>query len=54
VQSNAAGSIATLTTPDSLGNPTTISLSGGQGSLVNIDQRIQAEGVDQQACMTRA
>jgi hypothetical protein len=51
VQSNPAGSTATVSLPDDLGNPTTISLTGGLGSLINIDQRIDAKGVNQQACM---
>jgi hypothetical protein len=54
VQSNPASSTATVTMPDSLGNPTTISLTGGLGSLTNIDQRIDAKGVNQQACTVRA
>ena len=54
VQSNGASSTATVTMPDNLGNPTSISLTGGLGSLTNTDQKIDASGVNQQACTTRA
>ena len=53
VQSRGATSSATLTMPDYTGNPITQSLTGGQGSLTYIDQRIEASGVEQQACLTR-
>jgi hypothetical protein len=54
VQSNTATSTATVTMPDYFGKTMTLSLTGGQGSLTNIDQRIEAEGVLQPACMIRA
>lgn len=53
VQSRAAASTATITMPDFFGNPITQSLTGGQGSLTSIDQRIEADGIEQQACFTR-
>ena len=54
VQSNPATSTATVTMPDYFGNPMTLSLTGGQGALTYIDQRIEAQGVLQQACLIRA
>lgn len=53
VQARGTTSTATITMPDYLGNPVTQSLTGGQGSLMYIDQRIVADGVEQQACFSR-
>ena len=53
VQSRSATSTATVTMPDYLGNPMTQSLAGGQGSLTYINQKIEADGVEQQACLIR-
>ena len=33
--------------------PLTLSLAGGFGSLTHVDQRVQANGVLQQACVIR-
>jgi hypothetical protein len=54
VQSNTATSTATVTIPDFFGNPTTLSLTGGVGSLLFSDQRIEANGVEQAGCKIRA
>jgi hypothetical protein len=53
VQSRSATSTATITMPDYLGNPVPQSLTGGVGSITHIDQRIEADGVEQQACFSR-
>jgi hypothetical protein len=53
VESKGATSSATVTMPDDLGNPVTLPLTGGFGSLTQVDQRIQANGVLQQACEIR-
>ena len=53
VQSRSATSTATVTMPDYLGNPMTQSLTGGLGSLTQINQKIEADAVEQQACLIR-
>jgi hypothetical protein len=53
VQSRSATSTATVSMPDNLGNPMTQSLAGGLGSLTYINQKIEADRVEQQACLTR-
>lgn len=53
VQSRGATSSATLTMPDYSGTLTTQSLPGGQGSITHIDQRVEASGVQQDACFAR-
>jgi hypothetical protein len=39
--------------PDYSGTVRTQSLTGGQGSITHIDQRIEASGVQQDACFPR-
>ena len=53
VENKGATSTATVTMPDYIGNPVTLSLTGGFGSLTHVDQRVQANGVLQQACLIR-
>jgi len=53
VENKGATSTATVTMPDYFGNPVTLSLAGGFGSLTNVDQSVQANGVLQQACVIR-
>ena len=53
VENKGATSTAMVTMPDYFGNPLTLSLAGGFGSLTHVDQRVQANGVLQQACVIR-
>lgn len=53
VENTGADSTATVTMPDYFGNPQTLTLTGGFGSLTNVTQAIQANGVLQQACLIR-
>lgn len=54
VKSRGVTSTATITMPDFFGNPQTQTLTDGFGSLTQVDQRIQANGVLPQACLIRA
>jgi hypothetical protein len=54
VQSVGATSTATITMPDYFGNPQTQTLSGGFGNIMQVSQRVQANGALQQSCLIRA
>jgi hypothetical protein len=54
VEAIGATSSATVTMPDYFGNPVTEVLTGGFGSLTQVTQNIQANGVLTQACLIRA
>jgi hypothetical protein len=54
VQNTGASSTATVTMPDYFGNPETLALSGGFGSLTQVSQSIQANGELPAACLVRA
>lgn len=53
VESVGATASATVTMPDYIGNPVTEVLTGGFGSLTQVIQRIQANGVLAQSCLIR-
>lgn len=53
VQNRGATSEATVTTTDYFGNPQTTTLTDGSGSLTQISQSIQANGVLPQTCLIR-
>jgi hypothetical protein len=53
IQNESAASTATVTMPDYNNNPVTLSLSDGFGSLTQVKQSVQANGVWPQACLTR-
>lgn len=53
VQNRGASSAVTATMPDYFGNPVTLTLSNGFGSLTQISQSIQAHGALPQACLIR-
>jgi hypothetical protein len=54
VKSRGVTSTATITMPDFQGNPQTQTLIDGFGSLTQVDQRVQANGVLPQSCLIRA
>lgn len=53
VDNRAATASASATMPDYLGNPQTVTFSGGFGSLTQVKQTIQANGALPQACLVR-
>jgi len=53
VQNRGATSSVTATMPDYFGNPITLTLNDGFGSLSQISQSIQAHGVLPQSCLIR-
>lgn len=53
VEDRGADSVATVTMPDYLGNPQTVVFSGGFGSLTQVTQNVQANGVLAQSCLIR-
>lgn len=53
VETRAADSAATVTMPDYSGNPATLNVTGDFGSLTQVTQQVQANGVLPQACMAR-
>ena len=54
VESVGATPSATITMPDYFGNPVTEILTGGFGSLMQVTQRTQANGVLEPSCLIRA
>ena len=54
VQNVGATSTATITMPDFLGNPQTQTLTGGFGNIMQVNQRVQANGTLPLSCLIRA
>lgn len=54
VESVGATSTATITMPDFFGNPQTQTLTGGFGNIMQVNQRVQANGTLPLSCLIRA